>query len=128
MKKNLVSIFVMEYKDFKVAFVGRKVRIWRKIPKDAFTLGFRVEGLNQVGGAPLGALNRNASLQSELWHQRFAHLHYKALLGLRKMVKGMPEFNMKHEGVCQGCAVGKHTKGAFPSSESYTTNIFQFPF
>ena len=41
------------------------------------------------------------------------------------MVTGMPELNMNHEGVCQGCVVGKLTRGPFPSSESQTTNILQ---
>ena len=35
----------------------------------------------------------------------------------------MPKFNMNHEGVCQGCATGKHTKGTFLYSESKTINI-----
>ena len=45
LKKNLVSIFAMEDKGFKVAFVDGKVRIWQRKPKDAFTLRFRVDGL-----------------------------------------------------------------------------------
>lgn len=32
---------------------------------------------------------------------------------------------MNHEGICQGCASGKHTKGTFHSSESETTDILQ---
>ena len=44
---------------------------------------------------------------------------------VRKMVTGMLEFNMSHKGVCQGCVVGKYTKGPFPSSESKTTDIPQ---
>ena len=123
LKKNLVSISTMDDRGFKVAFIDGKVRIWQRNPKDAFTLGFRVEGLYQVGGSPLGALTCNTSLQSELWHRRFAHLHYKALPGVRKMVTNMPEFNMNHEGVCQGCAAGKLTRGPLPSSKSKTTDI-----
>ena len=67
----------------------------------------------------------DTSLQSELWHRRFAHLHYKALPDVRKKVTDMPEFKVDHEGVCQGCAAGKHTRGPFPSSEIKTTNILQ---
>jgi len=63
-------------------------------------IGFRVEGLYQVGGSPLGAMTCNISLQSELWHRRFSHLHYKALPDVSKMVTGMPEFNIDHQGVC----------------------------
>ena len=45
LKKNLVSISTMEDKDFKVTFFDGKVHVWERNPRDAFTLGFRVEGL-----------------------------------------------------------------------------------
>lgn len=118
LKNNLVSISAMENKGFKVTFVDGKVCVWQRNPKDAFTLGFRVEGLYQVGGSPLGAMTCDTSLQSELWYRRFSHLQYKTLHDVRKMVTSMPEFNIDHEGVCQGCAAGTHTRGPFPSSES----------
>ena len=76
----------MEDKGFKVAFIDGKVHIWQRSPKDAFTLGFRVEGLYQVGRIPFGSMTCDTSLQSGLWHQRFSHLHHKALPGVRKMV------------------------------------------
>ena len=37
----------------------------------------------------------------------------------------MPKFKIEHEGVCQGCAEGKHTRGPFPSSDNKTTDILQ---
>jgi len=52
LKKNLVSISVMEDKGFNVAFIDGKVLVWNKNFKDAFTLGFRVNSLYQVGGSP----------------------------------------------------------------------------
>lgn len=73
----------------------------------------------------MGALLSDTSLQSELWHYRFAQLHYKALLEVRNMVTGMLDFNMNHEGVCQGCAIQKHTRGPFPSSEHKTIDILR---
>lgn len=115
-KKNLVSIFVMEDKGFKVTFIDGKVHVWKRNPRDAFTLGFKVEGLYQVGESSLGAMTCDTSLQSELWHQRFAHLHFKALPDVRKMVTSMLEFNLNHESVYQGCEAGKHRRGPFPSS------------
>eukprot|EP00253_Pinus_taeda_P027444 PITA_27444 len=125
LKKNLVSILTMEDKRFKVVFIDGKVAVWKINFKEAFTLGFRVDNLYQVGGSPLGATSCDTSLQSELWHWRFAHLHYKALPDAMKMVTGMPEFKIEHEGVCQGCVEGKHTRGPFPSCDSKTTNILQ---
>lgn len=123
--KNLVSISAMEDKGFKVAFIDGKIRVWNFFFKDAFTLGFRVDTLYQVGGSPLRAMSCDTSLQSKLWHRRFAHLHYKALPNVRQMVTGMPEFKVEHEGVCSGCVKRKLTRGTFPSSNSKTTNILQ---
>ena len=37
----------------------------------------------------------------------------------------MPDFKDDHEGVCQGCAEGKHTRGPFPSSVTKTFDILQ---
>jgi len=123
LKKNLVSISAMEDKGFKVAFIDGKVGVSKRIFKDAFTLGFMVDTLYQVGGSPLGAMSCDTSLQFELWHRRFAHLHYKALPDVRQMVTGMAEFKVEHEGVCLGCVEGKLTRGPFPSNNSKTTDI-----
>eukprot|EP00253_Pinus_taeda_P005772 PITA_05772 len=95
LKKNLVSISTMEDKGYK------------------------------VGGSPLGVMSCDTTLQSELWHRRFAHLHYKALPDVRKMVTGMPKFRVEQEGVCPGCAEGKLKRGPFPSSQSKTSDILQ---
>eukprot|EP00253_Pinus_taeda_P001599 PITA_01599 len=123
LKKNLVSISAMEDKGFKVAFIDGKVHVSNKNFKDAFTLGFKVDTLYQVGGSPLGAMSCDTSLQSELWHRRFVHLHYKALPNVRKMVTGIPEFKVEQKGVCQ--AKEKNTRGPFPSSDSKTTDKLQ---
>ena len=123
--KNLVSISAMEDKGYKVAFNDGKVRVWKKKFKDAFTLGFRVDSLYQVGGSPLSVMSCDTSLQSELWHRRFAHLHYKALPDVKNMVTGMPEFRLEQEGVCPRCAEGKLKRGPFPSSQSKTSDILQ---
>lgn len=73
----------------------------------------------------MGEMTCDTSLQSKLWPQRFSHLHFKALLDVRNMVTCILEFKLDHEDVCQGCEVGKHTRGPFPSSESQTTDIVQ---
>ena len=95
----------------------------RYVYGNAFTLGFSVDSSYQVDGSPLGVMSCDTTLQSELWHQRFAHLHYKALLGVKQMVTGMPEFQVEKEGVCLGCAKGNLKRGPFPSNQSKTFDI-----
>jgi transposase InsO family protein len=59
----------------------------------------------------------------ELWHRRLAHLHYRALPSLRKIVTSLPEFEVQHNGVCQGSALGKNVKKPFPNSDSRANGI-----
>ena len=59
----------------------------------------------------------------ELWHRRLAHLHYRALPSLRKVVTGLPEFEVQHDGVCQGCALAKNVKKSFPNSDNRANGI-----
>ena len=73
----------------------------------------------------MGAMTCDTIRQTELWHRRFGHLHYIALTESRKVVKRMPEFKNYHEGVFQGCAVRKHTRGPFPSSVTKTSDVLQ---
>ena len=60
----------------------------------------------------------------QLWHRRLANLHYRALPSLRKVVIGLPEFEVHHDGVCRGCALGKNVKKPFPNSDTRAKGIF----
>ena len=55
---------------------------------------------------------------SEVWKTRYAHLHYRALPSLRKILIGFLGLQIDHDGVCKGCALGKIAKSSFPISES----------
>lgn len=125
LKKNLVSISTLEDKGMKIAFINGKVLTWpsRSNMSDALTLGSRCEDLCKIIGRPIHALIHDINLQSELWHRRYAHLHYKALPHVRKMVFGMPKIRSNHDGVCQGCASGKQVNGPYPSNKSRTCQV-----
>jgi hypothetical protein len=60
---------------------------------------------------------------SELLHRRHAHLHYRALPSLGKMVTGPLELHVEHDGICRGCALGTNTKGSFSSSDRRSKEI-----
>jgi transposase InsO family protein len=65
----------------------------------------------------------NSVRYSELWHQRLAHIKYRVLPVLRKMVTCPPDIQVEHDGVCKGCTLGKNVKGIFTSSDSRSKGI-----
>ena len=85
----------------------------------------RVEegGLYKLKGKLDQALVHSTINPCELWHKRFAHLHYRALSIVNKAVTGIPELQANHEGVCKGCAQEKNVKSPFPSSDSKAKRI-----
>ena len=92
LKKNLLSISSLEDKGFRVAFVDGQVLLWPKISSiDSTTMiGVLEGGLYKLKGHQEQALVHNNVSSSELWHRRLAHLNYKTLLVLSKMVTGLP--------------------------------------
>jgi transposase InsO family protein len=88
-------------------------------------IGTRHEKLYKLMFQPARALfhSTNNSDLCELWHRRMAHLHHGALRILREIVTGVPDFSTEHQELCKGCALGKYTKTAFPSSDSRAAGI-----
>jgi transposase InsO family protein len=86
-------------------------------------IGVREGGLYKLKGHHEQALVHNSVSSSDLWHRRLAHINYRALLVLSKMVTGLPNIQVEHDGVCKGCALGKNTKGSFTSSDSKSKGI-----
>jgi predicted aspartyl protease len=125
LKKNLVSIYCLEEKGDRVAFLDGKVLVWYKDSniEDARVIGTREGRLYKLLGQNTQALVHDEINPSELWHRRYAHLHYQAFPSLKQMVVGIPELQSVHEGVCRGCALAKNIKKPFPSSENRSKGI-----
>jgi len=125
LKKNLLSISASEDKGYRVAFVDGHVLAWPKESSidSAGVIGVREGGLYKLTGKLLQALVHDSTNLSELWHRRFAHLHYRALPALPKMVTGILKLQVEHDGVCRGCALGKNVKGTFPGSDIRSKGI-----
>jgi hypothetical protein len=79
--------------------------------------------LYKLKGHPEQALVHNSFSSNELWHRTLDHLNYRALPVLSKMVAGLPDMQVEHDGVCKGCALGKNAKGSFPSSDNRSKGI-----
>jgi hypothetical protein len=79
--------------------------------------------LYKFKGHPEQALVHKSVISSEVWHRRLAHVNYRALPLLRKMVAGLPDMQVEHDGVCKGYALGKNAKGSFSSSYNRSKGI-----
>ena len=71
------------------------------------------------------ALVHETTISSELWHRRLAHIKYKSFPYVSKVVTGLPDFKIDHEGTCKGCAGGKNINNNFLKSETNTKGTLE---
>jgi hypothetical protein len=57
------------------------------------------------------------------WHRILAHINYKALPYICKVVTCLPELKGDHEGVCNGCAQGKNIKNPFMKRDNKAKGV-----
>jgi hypothetical protein len=125
LKKNLISVAVLESKGYSIAFTKGKTLMWPSNGdmSTVMTIGTRESGLYKISGQIVQALAHEMINPCKLWHKRLGHLNYNALPGLQKMVTGMPIFSFEHNSVCRGCALGKNTKKPYPHSNRKSNGI-----
>ncbi|KAL3502209.1 hypothetical protein ACH5RR_036658 [Cinchona calisaya] len=60
-----------------------------------------------------------AQNDSQFWHLRYGHLHFKGLnlLGQKGMVLGLPK--IESFDLCEGCIYGKQNRSSFPIGKSW---------
>jgi hypothetical protein len=92
---------------------------------DAVVIGVEDGGLYKLKGHSDSTMVHEIVNPSELWHNIFAHLHYKAFPVVRKMVTGLPEIQAEPDGVCKGCAQGKNVKHSFPNSDIRAKGVLE---
>ncbi len=61
-------------------------------------------GLCKFKGHSEATMLHDITSPCELWHRRLAHLNYKSLPHVSKVVTGLPNMKIDHEGVYKGCA------------------------
>ena len=102
LKKNLLSISTLDKKGFRVAFIDGQVVMWPKGKniEDAIIIGEEEGGLYKLKGHSETALVHESTDPSELWYRRLPHINYNALPHVNKVVTGLPDMKIKHEGIC----------------------------
>jgi hypothetical protein len=120
LEKNIVSIYFLEDKGNRIAFVDGKVLSWSR---DSNIENTRVIGTRE--GRLYILLERNDEAlvhdevnPNELWHRWYVHINYQTLPFLEKMVERIPELQSTHEGICKGCDLGKNVKKPFSSNNN----------
>jgi hypothetical protein len=127
LKKNLLSISALEKKGFRVAFIEGEVLMWAKgeTLNEVIIIGSEENGLYKLEGHSEAAMTHAIENSCEIWHRRLAHIKYKELLYICKVVTGLPELKGDHKGVCNGCAQGKNIKNPFPKRDIKTEGVLE---
>jgi hypothetical protein len=125
--KNLLSISSLDKKGFRVAFIDGEVLMLSKgkTIEDAIVIRIEEGGLYKLKGHSDVALIHSTESPCELWHKRLVDINYKALTYVSKIVTGLSELKVDHEGVWKGCAQGKNIKNPFPKSDGKAEGILE---
>ena len=96
LKKNLLSIFALDGKGMRVAFVDGQVLMWPKgkTINDVVVIGEQEGGLYKLKGHLEKALVHDIVEPNELWDRRLAHVHYRALPIASKLLKVFHNFKL----------------------------------
>jgi hypothetical protein len=108
LRKNLLSVSVIEDKSFAVEFKNQQVLVRPKESSLDTAQVIGVRELYRLQGEHVRALVHESDNLCRLWHKRMGHLHHKAFPILREIVIGLPEFRVEKHGVWRGCMLGKH--------------------
>eukprot|EP00253_Pinus_taeda_P001984 PITA_01984 len=104
LKKNLISVAMLEDKGYDVVFIEGK------------------DFLRTIACKAEGVVSRD---DGELWHPRLGHLHHGALKILQQISSGLPKGTLVQSNQCKGCTLGKFVKATFHEKDSRTTTILE---
>jgi hypothetical protein len=92
---------------------------------ESIIIGSEENGLYKLKGHSETTMSHAIENACEIWHRRLAHINYKAIPYICKVVTGLPELKGDHKGICNGCAQGKNIKNPFPKKDVKTKAILQ---
>jgi transposase InsO family protein len=93
--------------------------------KEAIVIGKEEGGLYKLKGLSEATMTHAIENPCELWHRILAHIKYKALPYVCKIVIGIPKIKVDHEVACNGCAQGKNIKNPFLKRDSKEEGVLE---
>ena len=93
LNKNLLSISTLYKRGFRVSFIDGKVLMWSKgnTIDDVVEIGVEEGGIYKLKRHVDSTLMTSTIIPCELWRLRIAHIRYKELAIVSKVVIGLPE-------------------------------------
>eukprot|EP00253_Pinus_taeda_P015578 PITA_15578 len=130
LKKNLVSISMLEDKGYDVVFCKGKVFLRHIGTGQTKRIGIPVKNLYKLEVDDCVALSSKVEMvQSqdvgELWHRRLGHLNHGALKIMQQISTGLPKGKLEQTNTCKGCTLGKYVKSSFPDQDSRAGEILE---
>jgi transposase InsO family protein len=130
LKKNLVSVAMLEDRGYDVVFSSGKSYLRHKATGQVKKIGIRVKNLYmlEVDGcsAMIGKVEKVMSRdEGELWHRRLGHLHHGALKIMQQISTGLPRGTLAQSDQCKGCTLGKYVKSTFHEKENHASVILE---
>eukprot|EP00253_Pinus_taeda_P022012 PITA_22012 len=118
LKKNLVSVTMLEDKGYDVVFSKGKAFLRHISTGQTKRIGIRVKNLYKPEVDDYAALSSKVELVQnqdvgELWHIRLGHLHHGALKIMQQISTGLPKGKLEQMDTCKGCTLGKYEKYSF---------------
>eukprot|EP00253_Pinus_taeda_P027856 PITA_27856 len=122
LKKNLVSIAMLEDKGYDVVFSLGKVFLRHIGTGQTKQIGIRVKNLYNLQVDDCAALGSKAEVVhgqdiGKLWHRRLGHLHHGALKITQQISTRLPKCKLEQTSTCKGCTLGKYAKSSFQDQD-----------
>ena len=131
LKKNLISVAMLEDKGYDVVFSEGKAFLRSKTTGETRKIGVRTKNLYQlqVDGCAAMACKAGEVVsqddEGDLWHRRLGHLHHGALKILQQISTGLPKGTLAQSDQCKGCTLGKYVKATFHEKDSHAMKILE---
>ena len=130
LKKNLVSVAMLEDRGYDVVFSSGIAYLRHKATGQVKKIGIRVKNLYMLQVDGCGAMIGKAETvvsrdEGELWHRRLGHLHHGALKIMQQISTGLPRGTLAQSDQCKGCTLGKYAKSTFHEKENRASVILE---
>jgi hypothetical protein len=130
MKKNLVSVAMLEDRGYDIVFNDGKSFLRHKTIGQVNKIEIQVTNLYKLEvygyASMMGKEEKFVSWdEGKLWHKRLGHLDHGALKIMQQISTGLPMGTLSQLDQCKGCTMGTYVKSTFHEKESHASVILE---